>query len=244
MIQNELWNESYKNRINRNIGHLTFKEQEIVRTSRIAILGVGGLGGILTELLVRTGCQSLVICDKDVYEESNLNRQLCTKKDLGKFKVDHLKDHLIQIDPELTISKAKSVTSRNIDSLLEDVHLVCLTLDDPVASILIARKCREKGIPLLESWGIPYLWAWWFTSNSIDYETCYHMDTWFLNFQELEKSDLRSHVELFPKLIQFPEFKEIYDREKGYFEKMKSGEIPYRSFAPFVHLTASYLAVF
>jgi len=232
---------NYQSRVSRNIGHLTYEEQEKIRTSKLAILGVGGLGGPLTDQLARVGCQNLVICDNDQYDESNLNRQLCTQEDLGKLKIDHLKKHLLSIDPGIRIAKYKDITNHTIDKILKNVKVVCLSLDDPITSVIIARKCREHNIPMVESWGIPYLWAWWFTQNSIGYESCYEMNTEDLTLRELEATSLKGYKELLPKLTQFPGFQAIYDRETGYFEKMKNGEIPYRSFAPFVHLTASYL---
>jgi len=81
----DTWSEPYWEHVIRNIGPITFEEQELIRTSRIAVLGVGGLGGPLAENLVRSGCQDLVICDFDVFDESNLNRQICTTEDLGSF---------------------------------------------------------------------------------------------------------------------------------------------------------------
>ncbi|TFF97460.1 MAG: ThiF family adenylyltransferase, partial [Promethearchaeota archaeon] len=234
--------DMYHARISRNIGHITYREQERIRTSKVAIMGVGGLGGPLTDQLVRIGCQNIIICDHDKYDHSNLNRQLCTLNDLGKYKVDHLKDYILQIDPELNISEKKEVNSKNIDDLLKDVQVVVLSLDDPVASIIIARKCREKCIPMVESWGIPYLWAWWFTPESIDYESFYNMPTRSTSIEELERTTMNASAELFPKLTQFPGLKKIYDREKGMFEKLLSGQISFPSMAPFVHLTASYLA--
>jgi len=234
--------DTYFARINRNIGHITYQEQELIRTSKVAIMGVGGLGGPLTDLLVRIGCQNIIICDHDKYDHSNLNRQLCTLKDLGKYKVDHLKEYVLQIDPELNISEKKVVNSENIEEALTNVKIVVLSLDDPITSILIARKCREMNIPMVESWGIPYLWAWWFTSNSIDYETCYNIPTKTMTIEELEHREMSAYAELFPQLTQFPGLQEIYDREIGTFEKLLSGQISFPSMAPFVHLTASYLA--
>jgi hypothetical protein len=235
--------DNYNDRVSRNIGHLTFEEQESLRHSKVAVLGIGGLGGPIADQLIRLGCQEIVICDRDVYDETNLNRQLCTQEDLGKYKVDHLKNHLLQIDSQIEVDTFTSVNHKTIDEILRNVKVVCLSLDDPIASVLIARHCREHAIPMVESWGIPYLWAWWFTPESIDYESCYNMDTELLSNEELENSGLQSYAELLPKLTQFPGFQEIYDRQKGYYTKMINGEIPYRSFAPFVHLTASYLTL-
>ena len=159
----DVWSNSYWERVTRNIGPITFQEQEIIRTSRVAVLGVGGLGGPLAENLVRSGCQDLVICDFDVFDESNLNRQICTIEDIGKRKIDVMAEFLRKIDPEVAIKKFFKITERNIDAVLESVKVVALTLDDPATSIFIARECRKRGIPMVESWGVPFLLTWWFT---------------------------------------------------------------------------------
>ena len=67
------WSNSYWERVTRNIGPITYREQETIRTSRVTVLGVSGIGGSLAENLVRSGCQNLVICDFDVFVEFNLN---------------------------------------------------------------------------------------------------------------------------------------------------------------------------
>ena len=166
----ESWSEPYWEHIIRNIGPITFEEQEKIRTTRIAILGVGGLGGPLAENLVRAGCQSLVICDFDVFDESNLNRQICTIDDLGKRKIDVVTEFLQKIDPEVNVRKFFKITQQNIDAVFEGVKVIALTLDDPATSIFIAREARKRGIPMIESWAVPFLFTWWFTSNSVDYE--------------------------------------------------------------------------
>ena len=71
------WTQDYSHQISRNLGHVTLEEQEILRNTPIGVFGVGGLGGLLSEQLVRTGCEHIVICDRDIFEPSNLNRQTC-----------------------------------------------------------------------------------------------------------------------------------------------------------------------
>ena len=134
----DIWSNSYWERVTRNIGPITYQEQDTIRTSRVAILGVGGLGGPLAENLVRAGCQNLVICDFDVFDESNLNRQICTIEDIGKRKIDVMEEFLRKIDPEVAIKKFFKITEGNINSVLEDVKVVALTLDDPATSIFVA----------------------------------------------------------------------------------------------------------
>ena len=243
----EVWSNSYWERVTRNIGPITFKEQETIRTSRVAVLGVGGLGGPLAENLVRAGCQNLVICDFDVFDESNLNRQICTIEEIGKKKIDVMETFLRKIDPEVAIKKFFKITENNINSVLQDVKVVALTLDDPATSIFIARECRKRGIPMVESWGIPFLFTWWFTPDSVDYENCYGLDTYHYSYSELanmkKEVNLAVYQALLPKIFRMPGVREKYDREPGAFEMMMTGKIEARSFTPFVRITSDFLSV-
>jgi hypothetical protein len=243
----DVWSNSYWERVTRNIGPITFEEQETIRTSRVAVLGVGGLGGPLAENLVRSGCQNLVICDFDVFDESNLNRQICTIKDISQRKIDVMETFLRKIDPEVAIKKFFKITERNIDAVLEGVKVVALTLDDPATSIFIARECRKQGIPMVESWGVPFLFTWWFTLDSVDYENCYGLDTYHYSYSELanmrKETNLATHQALLPKVFTMPGVREKYDREQGAFEEMMAGNIGARSFAPFVRITSDFLSV-
>jgi tRNA A37 threonylcarbamoyladenosine dehydratase len=243
----ESWSEPYWEHVVRNIGPITFEEQEKIRTTRVAVLGVGGLGGPLVENLVRAGCQDVVICDFDVFDESNLNRQICTTEDIGKRKIDVVAEFLYKIDPEVTINKFFKITQDNIDTVLEGVRVVALTLDDPATSIFIAREARKHGIPMIESWGVPFLFTWWFAPESVSYEDCYGLNTKHLSFSELDYLkkgiNLATYQALLPKVFSMPGVREKYDREPGAFEEMMSGNIGARSFAPFVRITADFLSV-
>jgi len=197
------------------------------------------------EQLARSGCEKLLICDNDKFEASNLNRQTCFLSDIGKFKVDVLEKQLKNINPNMEIHKFYEVNSSNINELLDKRSLVVLALDDPMASILIARECKKRKIPLLESWTIPFIFSCWFTIESMNYETFYELNTNHMTLEEMERSqevitNLKSNF--YQKLIKFPNFEEKYDREPGAFEALLSGQIPPISFAPIVRLNGSFLA--
>ncbi len=238
------WSQSYWNQINRNIGLVTFLEQEQLRKARITIFGQGGLGGSLTEQLSRSGCENLVICDNDKFEESNLNRQVCVRADMGEYKVDVVEKLLKNINSEINVCKYYEVNERNLLNIIEGSSVVVLALDDPIVSILISRKCRELKILMLEAWTVPYLWAWWFTSESEDYETCYGFKTNKMTIPEIYQSksvliDIKRQV--LDKLTQFPEIISRYNREKGAIDGIFSGKLPFISMAPIVRIAASYL---
>ena len=243
----ESWTEPYWEHVIRNIGPITFEEQELIRTSRVAVLGVGGLGGPLAENLVRAGCQDLVIYDFDEFDESNLNRQICTIDDIGKRKIDVVEAFLQKIDPEVSVRKFFKITQKNINAVLKGVKVIALTLDDPATSIFLAREARWRDIPMIESWAVPFLFTWWFTPESVSYEGCYGLDTEHFDYTELlnlkKEINLTTYQALLPKVFTMPGVREKYDREPGAFEEMMSGNIGARSFAPFVRITADFLSV-
>ena len=239
------WSDSYWNHIKRNIGLIKILEQEKLRESSITIFGLGGLGGPVAEQLIRSGIEHISICDNKTFEESNLNRQICTRMDIGKYKVDITEKLLRKINPDIKVYKYYEVSEKNISKLLRNASISILTLDNQIASILIARECLKRDIPLLESWGIPYLWAWWFTSKNIDYETCYGFDTNEKIINDIKQSEeilLNMKKRVFDIMQQFPSILETYDREKGTVEGLLSRQLPLVSFAPIVRMTVSYLS--
>lgn len=240
------WSTNYAKIVERNIGIVSIADQEKIRITRIAVLGVGGLGGPLAEQLTRSGCEKVVICDFDKFDLSNLNRQICTNKDIGRYKVDVLEEFLLKINPNMEIRKFYEVNGENISDMLEGVSIVCLTLDGPAASIQIARECSKRGIPMLETFGMPYNAAWWFTSESIDYETCYEFNTHDKTIEEIRnipEKEFQTNLRFVSKIFDIPGMIETYDREQGAVTKMISGEISYRSFAPIIRMSASCLAI-
>ncbi len=239
------WSLNYWNQVKRNIGIIKIKEQEKIRNSCIAILGVGGLGGPLAEQLIRVGCENLIICDNDKFDNTNLNRQLCTLNHIGKKKINVLESYLKEINRNSSIQKYFLINEKNINQILNSVDIIALTLDDPVISILVSREARRKKIPVIESYGIPFLFAWWYTPESIDFESFYGFNTKDKSFEEISNSasiisDLQEKIRY--KLLKFPKIKRIYNREEDIFREFMKGTIPSINIAPFIRLTASYLS--
>ena len=239
------WNDQYWNQVKRNIGLISIAEQDKIKRAKIIIFGVGGLGGPIFSQLIRSGCENLTICDDDKFSKSNLNRQLCTINEIGTFKVDFFEKFAEKINPDALIEKYYQINQKNISTILKDSQLAVLSLDDPLISILISRVCFKRDIPLLESWGIPYLCAWYFTSRSIDYESCYGLNTKNLTIDKIRQSkSFQESIknQILTKLTKFPRIKNRFNREPGILEELLSGKLPSVSLAPIVHLSASYLA--
>lgn len=139
--------ERYKN--NRSI--LTDKEQELLGNSHVAIVGAGGLGGYVLEMLCRLGVGTISIFDDDVFDESNLNRQLlCTEATIGLAKVEAAVERVQCINSSVTIKGFKQrVTSENAVEILGGNHLIIDCVDSVPARFVLQESCANLGIPLV-----------------------------------------------------------------------------------------------
>lgn len=124
--------------------------------STAIIVGCGGGGGVVAELLARTGIGNLILIDGDKYEESNLNRQIgATLETIGKYKTDVLKERIEKINPYITIkSMPIFLTKENYSSVLKPyLQIKNLVISDTVDGIenkcFISDICVEYQIPLV-----------------------------------------------------------------------------------------------
>ena len=132
----------------KNIGVLTKEEQEKLKDSKVAIVGLGGIGGIALELLARNGIQNFVISDQDKFEVSNLNRQiLSTFKNLGKKKVKEAKKIINAINPDAKIEIFSKLNEKNVFEILKKVDVVVDGLDNALGRVIIARAAKKLKIP-------------------------------------------------------------------------------------------------
>jgi molybdopterin-synthase adenylyltransferase len=119
--------------------------QKKIEQSRVAIIGMGALGTVAAELLVRSGVKNLIIVDRDVVEETNLQRQtLYSFNDLGRSKVIAAKERLVQINPQVKIEeRAIHLSAKNI-SLNVDLVLDCT--DNQQTRFLINDYCKKNNL--------------------------------------------------------------------------------------------------
>ena len=150
-------NVYYKTATKRNIGIVTPQEQEQLRQSRIAIVGMGGGGGIDLTTLVRMGIGRFNIADFDTFDVVNINRQAgAMQTTFGRPKVEVMAEMAQNIHPGVQIRQFGSgISEHNIDDFLGEVDLVIDALDvfAHPARLLLYGAARRKGIPVL--FGIP-----------------------------------------------------------------------------------------
>lgn len=123
--------------------------------ARIAVVGVGGVGGIACEMLARSGVKNLKIIDFDKYEESNLNRQIGSSySSIGKLKVDVLKERFKDINPDLNlICMPCMLEESNYEELLADSDYILDLCDDINAKKLIAEYAIKNKIKFISAMG-------------------------------------------------------------------------------------------
>lgn len=131
----------------------SLSEETLLRllSSRVLIAGCGGLGGHLSALLARSGIGSLILCDPDVFEESNLNRQhFCTEKTLGCLKVDACRDGLLEMASYLEVRTVPhELNEANLPGLLEGTDAVADCLDSLDKKKMLEKAARNAGVPYL-----------------------------------------------------------------------------------------------
>ncbi len=141
----------YKAIFSRNIGLFTESEQDKLRRSTIAIAGVGGVGGLLAERLIRLGVGRLKIADPGTFEESNFNRQFGSSVlSLGRNKAEVVFTQIKDINPQAQVyySEAGVTTEKNTSLFVSDCDLVIDEMDFGLfkESILLHRAARQRGI--------------------------------------------------------------------------------------------------
>ena len=133
----------------RNIPALTKAECCILREKRVMVVGCGGLGGHIIDQLARIGIGAIRAVDGDVFEETNLNRQLLSSVPLlGTAKAKAAEDHIRRVNPEIKAEGvAAFLTEENAEMLLSGCDLVLDALDNVQSRKILASICKKVGIP-------------------------------------------------------------------------------------------------
>ena len=150
--------EKEKNIFCRQAGVLSHARQRRLGQARVAVFGLGGVGGICAELLVRAGVGHLLVADFDRFEESNFNRQIHAQKEtLGMKKADVFAKKAKSIDPEIEIRKISKKLEYESQGFFSgslasfSPHVVIDTMDSVGSRTLLWRMCKKKRIAYVYS---------------------------------------------------------------------------------------------
>lgn len=124
--------------------------------SRVAVFGIGGVGGYVCEALARSGVQAFDLIDDDKVCLTNINRQIiASRKTVGKYKADVMKERILDINPkaEVEIHKCFFLPENAADFPFEKYDYVVDAIDTVTAKIELVMQCQKLGIPIISSMG-------------------------------------------------------------------------------------------
>ena len=129
---------------------------EKLKNAKVAVFGLGGVGSYVCEGLARSGIGNFILIDYDRIDESNINRQLiATVKTLGKYKVDLMRERILDINPDANIEVYREfyMADSETDILKKDLSYAVDCVDTIMAKIAIICKCDAIGVPVISSMG-------------------------------------------------------------------------------------------
>ena len=135
----------------RNVPALSEEECDLLRHKQVLIVGCGGLGGNLISIFLRIGVGKLRIVDGDVFEETNLNRQLFSSiPALGINKARIAAQRASNINPDIHLDVVeKFLTEENALELINGCDVVMDALDNVDGRRILASACKKAGVPLV-----------------------------------------------------------------------------------------------
>ena len=138
-------------RYERNIGTFGMEGQARLLRSRAAVLGCGGLGGWIIELLARAGVGEIVMADGDVFDENNLNRQhMCWEENIGMSKAEAA-EYMVRLvnGAVAAIPRAEYLDEKNAFDMLNGCNVAIDALDNNKSRSIALNTCQKLGIPFV-----------------------------------------------------------------------------------------------
>ena len=165
----------------RSLRIISFDQLEKIKNLNILIVGLGGVGGAAFEALVRSGVGRITVIDADVFDSSNLNRQLLSNvNNMGHNKVLEASIRAKSINPDILVDSKKMFLDESnindIDFTLYDYVLDCC--DSVNTKVLLIEKCKEYNVKFIAAMG---------TGNRLDPSKLVITDIWKTNYDPLAK---------------------------------------------------------
>ena len=129
---------------------------EKLSKARVAVFGIGGVGGYVTEALCRSGVGALDLIDHDTVSVTNLNRQvIALHSTVGQYKTDVMEKRLLDINPDvkITVHKCFYLPETKDQFDFSVYSYVVDAVDTVTAKLLLAEEAKKAGVPLISSMG-------------------------------------------------------------------------------------------
>ncbi len=129
---------------------------EKLKNSHIAVFGIGGVGGYVTEALIRAGVGKIDIIDNDTISESNINRQIIATTDkIGEYKVDVMKERILKINPQAEVNAYNTLYLPQTADMFDftKYNYVVDAVDNVTAKIELVLRANATNTPIISSMG-------------------------------------------------------------------------------------------
>ena len=129
---------------------------EKLQKAKVAVFGIGGVGSFVVEGLVRAGVGNFVLIDDDKICLTNLNRQIiATRKTIGKYKVDVMKERILEINPKANVETYQEFFMPDSETKIinENLSYVVDCVDTVTAKIELVMQCNKLNIPIISAMG-------------------------------------------------------------------------------------------
>lgn len=127
-----------------------------LKNKTVLIVGVGGVGGYVTESMARASIGHLILVDFDTVDKSNINRQIIAlHSNIGKKKVDVFKDRLLDINPNCLVDTFDIFYDEKCKDVIfnQKIDYVIDCCDSVNSKVLLIKECKERNIPIISSMG-------------------------------------------------------------------------------------------
>ena len=141
-------------RLERIIGK---EKLELIHSKRVLVIGLGGVGGMAVETLIRNGIEDIIIVDKDTIDKTNKNRQvIALDSNIGEYKTDAFEKRILDINSNVKITKITDFINKdNIDKIFSYKPDYIIDACDTISTkILIIEECLKRNIKFISSMGM------------------------------------------------------------------------------------------
>jgi molybdopterin/thiamine biosynthesis adenylyltransferase len=230
----------YEELFERNFGIFEVTEQARIRDAKVLIIGCGGIGGVVAIVLARSGLGHFVLMDPDVYEPSNMNRQIaCFTDTLDVNKAVSVRDAILKINPEADVTLyERGLKPDEIDEAIKLADVIMPAADEWALSMVTLGAAKEMGKPAVMAYPVGALGrACTFLPDSPYAAECLVMP-YKLPYDELNE------------FMKAPDNRRIleYYRSEGawredWFDKWCEGELPHAQLCTIVWITGALAAM-
>lgn len=138
-------------RYQRNMSALSPEENQRLKDFHVLVVGCGGLGGYIIEMLARLGIGTLTVIDGDVFDETNLNRQLLSSEpNIGTPKVQAAVERIAIVNSQTKVNPIHGfLNSENGAEIVSGKDLVFDALDNVSSRLILETLCEDAGVPMV-----------------------------------------------------------------------------------------------